>query len=294
MNRTSNKLQKLCAFVLALFVLISGSWLADGFKGEVLFSDWFDSFANRAWGLLVAFVVFLASSYGLFRLRHAFANIQSLSWHKCDPHKSLILLVSTPTPEIELDADSRTLRFENKEIQQSESDDLPKEIELSKCLHQDIENLDKLEKENRSYRWNWQQMMRAIRPHIDPEKRLLRLHLIGSTDGSSKHLDLCKKWLEGYLPGVEITRDESGVNFGNFNAMVRHIQKIIDEQKKGGKGKVKFTDKDIVVDVTGGTTTASIAGASTTLNTRVTFQYVQTNPPHEVFAYDVAYLPHDE
>ena len=39
---------------------------------------------------------------------------------------------------------------------------------------------------------------------------------------------------------------------------------------------------------------ASIAAASTTLNTRVTFQYVQTSPPREVHAYDVAYLPHDE
>ena len=76
--------------------------------------------------------------------------------------------------------------------------------------------------------------------------------------------------------------------------MVQHIQETIDKQKKGGQGKVKFTDKDIVIDVTGGTTMASIAGSSSTLNTRVTFQYVQTNPPHEVYAYDVAYLPHDE
>ena len=286
MNRISNKLKRIpkriFAFFLALLVLISGSWLADGIKGEILFSDWFDFFAYRLWGLLVASVFFVAASYGLYRLRRAFANIQSLSWHKCDPHKSLILLVSTPTFGTRLD-DSRTLHFQDKT-----------EVQLSCDLHQDIEDLDKLAKTNHSYRWNWQQMMRAIRPHIDPEKRLLRLHLIGSTDGSFEHLDSCKKWLKGYLPCVEITRDESGVNFGDFNAMVRHIQETIDKQKKGDKGKVKFTDKDIVIDVTGGTTTASIAGASTTLNTRVTFQYVQTNPPYEVFAYDVAYQPPDE
>ena len=287
MNRISNKLQRILkrilVFLVVLLVLSSGSWVADGIKGEVLFLDRFGFWG----GLSVAFGVFLAASGLLYRLRRTFANIQSLSWHKCDPHKSLILLVSTPTSEIELDADSRTLRFKETEIK------------LSCDLHQDIESLDKFPR-----RWNWQQMMRAIRPHIDPEKRLLRLHLIGSTDesfddgsfieGSFKHLDSCKKWLEGYLPGVEITRDESGVNFGNFKAMVQHIQEIINEQKKGGKGKVKFTDKDIVIDVTGGTTTASIAGASTTLNTKVTFQYVQTNCPYEVFAYDVAYLPHDE
>ena len=222
MNRTSNTLQRILVFLLVLLVLISGSWIADGIKGEILFSDWSGFFANRVWGLSIAFAVFLAASGLLYRLRRTFANIQTLSWHKCDPHKSLILLVSTPTSKTRLD-DSRTLHF---------SDGI--EIQLSCDLHQDIEDLDKLAKENRSYRWNWQQMMRAIQPHIYPEKRLLRLHLIGSTDGSFKHLDSCKKWLEGYLPGVEITRDESGVNFGDFNAMVRRIQETIDKQKKGG------------------------------------------------------------
>ena len=131
MNRTSNKSQRILAFFQALLVLISGSWLADGIKGEILFSDWSGFFANRAWGLSMALAVFLASSYGLYRLRHAFANIQSLSRHKCDPHKSLILLVSTPTFGIELDADLRKLRFDETEIQ------------LSDDLHRDIESLDK-------------------------------------------------------------------------------------------------------------------------------------------------------
>ena len=280
MNRTFNKSQGILAFILALLVLVSGSWIADGVKGEVLFADWSGFFANRAWGLSVAFGFFLAASFGLYRLRRTFANIQSLSWHKCDPHKSLILLVSTPSGGTTPDS-SRTLHFEDGT-----------KIQLTDDLHQDIKDLDALLTKNPSCRWNWQQMMRAIQPHI---RELHRLHLIGSTDGSFGDLDLCKKWLAGYLPEVEITRDESGVNFGDFNAMVRRIQETIDKQKKGGKGKVKFTDKDIVIDVTGGTTTASIAGASTTLNTKVTFQYVQTNAPYEVFAYDVAYhMPHDE
>ena len=282
----SNKSQRIFAVVLALLVLVGGSWIADGVKGEVLFSDWSDFFANRAWGLLMAFGVFLASSYGLYRLRHAFTNIQSLSQHECDPHKSLILLVSTPDSKIRLDNDSRKLLFSDET-----------EIQLTDDLGKDIDKLDKLLREKPSYKWNWQQQMRAIKPHIvDSRKQLLRLHLIGSTGdgGSLEHLDSCKKWLKGYLPGVNITKDKSGVDFNDFNAVVQHVQKIIDEQKKEGKGKEKLTDKDIVIDVTGGTSMASIAAASTTLNTRVTFQYVQTSPPREVHAYDVAYLPHDE
>lgn len=285
MNRISNKTKRILAVFLALLVLVSGSWIADGVKGEVLFLDWSGFFANRAWGLSMAFGVFLASWYGLYRLRHAFANIQSLSRHKCDPHKSLILFVSTPTFRTQLD-DSRTLHFPDET-----------KIQLSDDLDLDIKALDELLERKPSCRWNWQQILRAIQPHVNPEKQLLHLHLIGSTGdrGSFGHLDSCKKWLEGYLLGVEITKiDAPGVDFEDFNAVIRHIQETIDKQKKGGKGKVKFTDKDIVIDVTGGTAMASIAGSSSTLNTRVTFQYVQTNPPHEVYAYDVAFLPHDE
>ena len=173
MKRIFNKLQGILAFVLALLVLVSGSWIADGVKGEALFADWSGFFAHRAWGLSVAVGFFLVASFGLYRLRRAFANIQSLSWHKCDPHKSLILLVSTPTFGTELDADSRTLRFSGGT-----------DIQLSDDLHKAIEELDALSKKNPSCRWNWQQMMRAIQPHIYPENELRRLHLIGSTDGS--------------------------------------------------------------------------------------------------------------
>lgn len=289
MNRISSKAQRILKSIFVFFVLLlvlsSGSWVADGVKGEVLFSDW--PFFFREWGLLIAFVVFFAASGVLYWLRRTFANIQSLSQHLCDPHKSLILFVSPPfgaTLNIEKDG-SRTLSFQDGT-----------KIQLSDDLQQDIAALDKLSDK----RWNWQQMMRAIQPHIYPKKRLRRLHLIGSADskgskGSFVHLDTCKKWLEGYLSDVEITTiDKPGVDIDDFDAMVRHIQETIKKQKKGGEGKEKFTDKDIVIDVTGGTTTASIAGASSTLNTKVTFQYVLTTPPHEVYAYDVAYLSHDE
>lgn len=283
MNRISSKAQRILEVFSGAVVLISGSWLADGLKGEILFSDWSDVFANRVWGLLIASFSFsLAFSYGLSRLRHAFANIRSLSRHECDPHRSLILFVSTPSPEsARLDIDSRKLNFQ----------DGKEPTDLSGNLQQAIKNLNDSGK-----RWNWQQILRAIQPHFCRKKRLRRLHLIGSSGprGSFGHLGICKEWLAGYLPGVEITtNDKPGVDFEDFNAMVQHIQETIDEQKKGGEDKEKFTDKDIVIDVTGGTKMASIAGSCSTLNTWITFQYVQNNS-HEVYAYDVAYLPHEK
>jgi hypothetical protein len=52
-----------------------------------------------------------------------------------------------------------------------------------------------------------------------------------------------------------------------------------------------MNERDIIIDVTGGFKTTSIAGASITFNSQVTFQYVQTLPPNEVYAYDVVYQP---
>lgn len=49
----------------------------------------------------------------------------------------------------------------------------------------------------------------------------------------------------------------------------------------------KISEEDIIIDVTGGQKTTSIAGALVTLNSQVTFQYVQTNEPYNVVAYDV-------
>ena len=122
-------------------------------------------FRRPAWGLILAFVVFVGASCILYRLRHAFANVQSLSRTKCDPHKSLILFVSTPNATINC---SRILRF---------SDSDKTKIQLSFDLSKDIKELDDLYREKPKCRWNWQQMMRAIKPHILPDKRLRRLHL---------------------------------------------------------------------------------------------------------------------
>ncbi len=46
-------------------------------------------------------------------------------------------------------------------------------------------------------------------------------------------------------------------------------------------------EEDIIIDVTGGQKTTSIAGAVITLNSQVSFQYVQTNEPYKIMAYDV-------
>jgi len=46
-------------------------------------------------------------------------------------------------------------------------------------------------------------------------------------------------------------------------------------------------EPDVMLDVTGGQKTNTVVGAILTVNRRSKFQYVQTNPPHAVIAYDL-------
>ena len=259
------------ALVPAWLVLISGGWAADGLKGEVLFENW-PLFAAHPWlGALVAVLVFMATSIWLYANRQAFSLIRSLSRHLCEARESLILLVSPPNI---LPAQQDNL-FPLELVQNDQTVQL-----AGDSLADDIKRLDAL-------RWNWQQLFRAILPHAQGGK-LKRLHLIGShgPHGSFGHLGLCQDILTKYLPDVNIVPFAQAVNFEDFNELVQCMRQIIaDEQERG------MHVEDIVIDVTGGFKTASIAGASITFNSKVTFQYVQTQPPFEVYAYDVVYQP---
>ena len=66
MNRIQRILKIIPVFLVMLLVLSSGSWVADGIKGEILFGGWFGS---RVLSVSVVIGVFLAASGLLYRLR---------------------------------------------------------------------------------------------------------------------------------------------------------------------------------------------------------------------------------
>ena len=266
------------ALLPACVVLVSGGWVADGLKGEVLFAEWMNRWGipMHWWpGMVFAGLCFLGFTLVLYRNRRAFVPMLNLSRHKCDAHRSLVLFVSPHNLKPELSGSTDRFPITVKR------DSHTRTIE-GECLNKDIKALDGLN-------WNWQQMLRAIQPHADA---LERLHLIGSPDsgrtpGSHSQLGVCRTMLERYLPeGVKVAQAEP-VDFEDFNALHRCLRGIIRREKEAG-----LKDEDIVIDVTGGQKTTSIAGATITFNTSVTFQYVQTRPPFEVYAYDVIHLSH--
>jgi hypothetical protein len=253
----------------AWLVLITGSLVADGLKGDALFEHWWPVLAQYQWLVTLGVVgLFILASVWLYHQRQAFSLARSLSRHLCEPHASLILLVSTPNHTPSGTMFPLQLRSDRGAT-----------VELhGKSLAEDIKALD-------SIRWNWQQLLRAIVPHATA---LQRIHLIGSpgAEGSFAHLDLCHGLLQRYLPGVGLVKVDEPIDFEDFNALVQCMRRIINQEKQHG-----MKERDIIIDVTGGFKTTSIAGASITFNSQVTFQYVQTRPPNEVYAYDVVYQP---
>jgi hypothetical protein len=258
------------ALLVAWLIIMTGSWMADGLKGDQLFATWLPpALAKCQWLIILfAFVVFISASIWLYHHRQAFSLARSLSRHLCEPHSSLILLVSPSNISLPTTSPLFPLYL---------GLDNGMSIELrGTSLTADIQALDQI-------RWNWQQILRALVPH---SAKLRRLRLIGSPEprGSFLQLDLCKAILERYLSGVTILPVDEPIDFENFNALVQCMRRIIKEEEHHG-----MKEQEIIIDVTGGFKTTSIAGASITFNSQVTFQYVQTQPPNEVYAYDVIY-----
>jgi hypothetical protein len=67
---------------------------------------------------------------------------------------------------------------------------------------------------------------------------------------------------------------------------LRCLQEAVSVCEKEG-----YDEDDIIIDVTGGFKTASIAGAMVTLNRHVCFQYVGTVPPFNCWVYNISYAP---
>ena len=190
-----------------------------------------------------------------------------------EPVEGLILFVSTPTPGANLEVlDDTTTSGKHAVI--TFKDGKTASLQGAGHLATDIEAI------TAAGFWNWQQILRALQNH----PALKQVILLGSESDKGSHLrlDLCQRFLAPYLPaGCEIKPHAQPLDFTNFNGLLetlRHI--ILHDFRALPMGR-------IAIDVTGGQTTASIAGAATTMNLDCVFQYVNTNKPYNVITYDV-------
>ena len=219
--------------------------------------------------LALILLLVILCTWWVYKLRYRYLPLRSLyriaSQHT---YSHLILIVSTPNVKPKFASNySFPLTIDNLTL-------------AGQSLKEDIELLSA-----NKIRWNWQQLMRALLSQDRSQPQCV--YLLGSTNphgaGSFEWLDHCKALIENYFKQVQIIKKEVS-DFENLEELVELINSIIHEARNNA-----IDERKIIVDVTGGQKTASIAAALVTLHNRVTFQYVQTNDPYEVIAYNVKF-----
>jgi hypothetical protein len=268
-------------FVATLVTIIASSLLADGLKGERLFEGWFEAETTQRFRihiLLGTLLVWIVAALWLYGLRRLFLPALTLTQGRVVPRRVLIMMVS-PKGNAVLDPSPCGLAVTFTGSHQGSSRTIP----LTGDLDADVQAL------NDANRWSWHQLLRALRPH--QKKGLERVYLIGSTDqrrddgsiaqGTFSELCECAKLLKLYVPEVRCYGQAVGA--GSLDEFQQAILAIVRSEGEHG-----VKEKDIIIDVTGGQKTHSIAGALVTLSApRLEFQYVDTNDPFGVVAYNV-------
>lgn len=165
-------------------------------------------------------------------------------------------------------------------------------IFLSKMNKQDIEKIiespERVKDENINLSWEMPYL--AVEYH----QILRRLFVITSSDskkgtqiipGTTHLFPVFKEFVKKAFPGRELKVEElspGGINFED----VEKVFNVIEEFYK----RPGMKPKDVLVDITGGQKTNSIAGGIATLAMGRRFQYIST-VTKKVESYDVVYFP---
>jgi hypothetical protein len=273
--------------IAASMTLITSGLAVDAIKGERMFTyitplkD-----IDRLYVGIVVVAAFISSLIWLYSRRRDFITVRGLITTEATPHKVLVVLLSLCNyeivEEIDPEKDSPQLRIygDSLVIKKRNMPDATT-IEFSKHSLRDlIAALD-------GYNLNWQQLLRGISIHLNDDT-LKCVYIIGSSGkktskGSYNQIDYAKELIGYFLKDKDnIVAYQKPVDFEDLNELNRTINSVAKELLARG-----YSEEDIIIDVTGGQKTTSIAGAMITLSSNITFQYVQTGDDNKVLQYDV-------
>lgn len=267
--------------LLTLAAISSSSWISDGLKGDCLFLYIWNinscEFGETIPSVLISLAIFIVSTWFLVTEGQKLFYINLKQVSEIKPHSVLIMAVSTLNTNlvkkndgiyIYMNDQKGFLTFFRK-----------KHIKLSNDIDKDIEAFN-----TQNFKANTQQLLRAVRPHLK-NNTLRKVYLIGSTgeNGSYQMLKDVECLLHHYNPELNVPyKDKSGICFDDVDALRNRYEILVQEAKK------RYPEDDIILDVTGGQKTASIAAAMTTFRYRkLKFQYVDTGGNNTVKAYNI-------
>lgn len=251
----------LIVFAGTLSFSVGTSWMADAF-------DWKEktfSVCMFAAGLALSiFGAWLAIHFGKKLL-----PVTTLSQKAgARPHKVLFIFMSPV----------QTLpdRKEDRWVLENNGQRVELDPRLEEVLQQQIKGIP----------FPWQQTLRAIDAHYVPGGGGVEaIYLIGSKDGegnvkgSRGQLDRAIELIRFYFPElktVEARPRGQGVDFEDMKALLDLLHELMEEAKRAG-----YREEDIMIDITSGQKTNSIAGVLVTIHhPNLEFQYVGTHPPY--------------
>jgi hypothetical protein len=134
---------------------------------------------------------------------------------------------------------------------------------------------------------NWKMPYLAVKHH---HPNLNKVYVITShKDGSSQEFELFKQLFEYIFEKNNLIEEKisGGINFEDIKKVFDEIENIFQEP-----GFLKKKKSSLLIDITGGQKTTSIAAAVATLSMGRKFQYISTTD-FKVKTYDVGYFPED-
>ena len=216
--------------------------------------------------LVLLVLIILAAIWMFVRLSSALLRVHIRSV-AVTPHAALITLMSDQS-NLTLDESTSRWQYNNQEMPAG-LDDICDSRRIIPGL-------------------KWQQNLRAARHHRAVLKWIC---LVGSggPKGSAKDLAVAAKLFQTYFPGTIIvtTLTDGAPDFENLEETRNALLKVIDD--------CPYEEKDIVIDITGGQKTASVAAALVTLDRRdLVFQYVGTGDRSDtIFGFNAQTLGQD-
>lgn len=247
--------------LLSLIMVVASGWVGDGLKGECLFQQWWGECGKGSMQILFrtlpALIGFFLSAWGTYCLAKGWLPIRHLAQNQTvRPHKVLIMPLSLffPLPEC---TDGICRVRDNK----------GKEITFTGKLTDDIEAFSRA-----GWRWNGQQFLRGLEPHLSAGV-LSDLVLIGSSGERASYTSLeVAKQLVGLYSDARVHFYPEAIDFEDIQSLQQVFDGWIKTFSDSG-----VAERDILLDITGGQKTTSIAAALTTLLwNRVEFQYVES------------------
>jgi hypothetical protein len=240
------------AILYVSLIFIVAGWLPDGIA-ELFMKEWISGGCKTAVSLLILFYI-------------------GLQLKKATEYRGKIEVISEPPHQVKALAIFLSVLSMQEDAQKRQLEAIENALSDKTLLQTTIEKM------------SWNMPLIAIKYHRDTLQHLYIFTSSGNNP-SSALMTTFESVIKTLFPTIEIVEfTKDGIDFENVKEVFEKVEEFYQEMKKKG-----LADKDIIIDITGGQKTNSIAAAMATLSIGRKFQYVSTRDK-KVLAYDIGYF----